>query len=253
MRLPIGGQWKVEHGTDRGFNILATKNITFDDAGYITLANRMADVFDEVDSANFRVPVTVYQNPAATKEVGTGNSPFSIGLAALPFSISADGLSNQPTGSNNTSHAYFVSRWTVSTNSGFVYYNGSAWTNPSPSLTSGVRHPLCVHKGNNTLLCGNGAQVKQFNTSYSETTNLSLPSGIEVVGIAYNRNYAAITTWDSSNQEAWLYIWDGATSGANYAYPIGSNRANVVVAYKSTFVTITGSGQMLELRWPRVR
>lgn len=244
MKLPIDGQWSVEQKSDRGLQLLATKNIQFDQQGYATLANRTIDVFDEADSASFRTPIAVYTNPAAQKELGTNNAPFSIDLASLPYSISIDGLATQPSGSSNSSQAYFVNRWTVSTTAGFRYYSG-AWTDPSPSLTSGVRHPLCVHKGNNTLLVGNGPQVKQFNTSYSETTNLSLPTGIEVVGIAYNRSYACIITWDSNNREAWVYLWDGATAAANYAFPLGSNRAWFVAGYAGSFTTITGLGEIL--------
>lgn len=246
MKLPLNGKWRINHSSDRGLAILATKNISFDEEGYATLANRTADMFDESDSASFRTPFAVYQSPNATKEFGQGNAPFSININSLPYTISIDGLATQPSGSTNTSQAYFVGRWTVSTTSGFRYYNGSAWTDPSPSLTSGVRHPLCVHRGNNSLLVGNGAQVKQFNTSYAETTNLTLPSGIEVVGIAYNRNFAAIVTWDSEGHEAGLYIWDGATAAANYYYPLGSNRAWFVGGYKDTFVTINGLGQILK-------
>jgi len=245
MKLPVDGQWAVRQNTDRGLALLATKNIQFDQEGYATLANRTIDVFDEGDSSSFRDPIGAYTSPAVTKLFGTSNAPFSVDIGSLPVSISIDGLATQPSGSSNSSQAYFVNRWTVSTTAGFRYYNGSAWTDPSPSLTSGVRHPLCVHKGNNTLLVGNGAQVKQFNTSYSETTNLSLPTGIEVVGIAYNRSYACIITWDSNNREAWVYLWDGATAGANYAFPLGSNRAWFVASYGSSFTTITGLGEIL--------
>lgn len=246
MKLPANGIWNIVHNSDRGLSLFATKNMQFDEKAYAGVSNRTADVYDESDVSTFRCPITIYQNPDMTKEVGTGSSPYSFTLNSLPLSISIDGLATQPTGSSNTSQAYFFGRWTVSTTSGFRYYNGSAWTDPSPTLTSGVRHPLCVHRGNNSLMVGNGPQVKQYNTSYSETTNLTLPSGVEVVGIAYNRNFAAIVTWDAAGHEAGLYIWDGATAAANYYYPLGSNRAWFVAPYKDTFITINGLGQILK-------
>lgn len=245
MKLPVNSEWSVDQSTDKGLNILATKNIHFDKKGYATLANRTIDLFDEADSASFRVPIALYTNPAAKKVVGTNNAPFTITLDSLPYSTSIDGLSNQPTGSNNTSQAYFNNKWAVSMNNDLRTYDGSAWTDETVSLTSGVRHPMCVHKGNNTLLIGNGNQVKQFNTGISETTNLSLPAGIEVVGIAYNRTYACVITWDANNREAWVYLWDGATAGANYAFPMGSNRAWFVAGYESGFITITGNGEVI--------
>lgn len=245
MKLPLNGQWLVDQSTDRGLKILATKNINFDKRGYATLSNRTADVFDEANSASFRCPVAIYQNPASTKEVGTGNAPFSITIDALPLAITIDALANQPTGNGNSSQAYFNNKWAVSMNNDLRTYDGAAWTDEVVTLTSGVRHPMCVHKGNNTLLIGNGNQVKQFNTAISETTNLSLSAGIEVVGVAYNRNFACVITWDANNHEAWVYLWDGATAAANYAFPLGANRAWFVSGYETGFITINGLGEIL--------
>lgn len=245
MKLPLNGKWIVDQSTDRGLGILATKNIQFDRYGYATLANRTASVFNEVDESTFRVPIALYQAPNIVKTIGTSGAPDTINLTSIPYNLTLDGLTNQPTGNSNSSQEYFINKWFIAMNNDLRSYDGSAWTDETATVTSGVRHPLCLHKGNNTLLMGNGNQVKQFNTGISETTNLSLPSGIEVVGIAYNRNFAAVVTWDALNREAWLFIWDGATAAANYAYPLGANRALFVAPYKDTFVTINALGQVL--------
>lgn len=249
MKLPVDGKWAITQSLEKGLGLLATKNIDFDNAGFATLANRTITIFDETDDASFTSPVGVYQAPDLTKLEGISGNPYSITMGAVPTTISSDtGQTNVPALSQNTSQAFFNSKQFITENAALKYYDGSAYTNPSVSLTSGKRHPMTVHRGNNTLMIGDGNSVIQLNTSLSSTVNLAIPAdtSVEVVGIAYNRALAAIITWDAKNHEAWLYIWDGATAAANYAYPLGSNRAFFVVPYKDTFVCLTGLGQLLE-------
>lgn len=243
MKFPVKGQWKVDHSTDKGLNLYGTRNILFDRQGYATLANRTVKLFDEANDADFRIPISNYYNGSIEKIFTTNDGPYSVSLEN-PVSITQDGLANQPSGSFDSSGVKFNGTWVVSESADLHSFNGSAWTDLTVTLASGVRHPLCVFESSQTLLVGNGNQVKQFNTSYTETTNLSLPGGLEVTGIAYNRNFVAIIA-ATDDQFSHLFIWDGATAAANYAYPLGSNRAFFIVAYRDTFVTLNGVGQLL--------
>lgn len=249
MKIPVNGNWTVDQSSDRGVGLLATKNIHFDARGLATLANRTIALFDESDDASFTGAIAVYSNPDLVKLVGTGNTPYTININSLPFSISADAAGSQPAGSIEGSQAYFNQKWRVTENADMKSFDGSSWTDEtlSPSLTSTKRHPLCVHKGNNSLLIGNGPKVEQYDTSLANTVSLALPDtgAVEVVGIAYNRSLSAVITWDPNNLEAWLYIWDGATAAANYSYPLGSNRAFFIAPYLDTFVTMNGAGELL--------
>lgn len=248
MKLPLDGKWTIDQEHKRGLGLLATKNIDFDEQGFATLANRTISLFDTGDDANFTAPIAAYSSPSLTKIAGTSGYPYSISINTMPTTIASDsGVADAPALSSNSSQAFFNSKWFVSETADLnSMTSGGVWTDETVSWTSGVRHPLCVHKANNTLLVGNGPGVKQYDTSVSPGTALVIGAGVEVVGIAYNRAFAAVITWDALNHEAWLYIWDAATAAANYAYPLGSNRAEWVVPYKDTFVCMTGLGQLLK-------
>lgn len=244
MKIPQDGLWKVVQKSEKGLNLLATRNVVMDRLGYVRLAERVMTYYDETNDADFGVPLAAYFDNGLDKLMTTGHI-FNIDPTGEPTG-SDDGGANVPTSLGFDSSAeMFNGSWAVSESADIHSFDGSAWTDQSVSLTSGVRHPMWNMKSNNTLCVGNGAAVKQFNTSYSETTNLALPAGQEVVAGAYNRNLNAILTWDDDGREAWFYIWDGATAAANYAYPIGSNRGYFVAPYKDTFVFLTGAGEIL--------
>lgn len=250
MKLPVNGRWRVDQSTDKGVSILATKNIIFDQAGLATLAPRTINVFDTNSDGSFKVPLVAYSGTGAiTKQLHSNNAPFSVVTDAPPYSITLDGLAGQPTGSLYSGGVQFNGTWVVSADTDvYAYTFGSpgTWAAKSLSLTTSIPHPLAVMKSNNTLLVGNGNAVKQYNTSYSATTNLALPSGTKVVSIAYNRSFAAVVCWNNDGEDSWLYIWDGATAGANYAYQIGARRGYFAVPYGSGFAILNGFGRVLE-------
>ena len=247
MKFPTTGQWKVDHSTDRGLDLYSVKNLNFDKKAYAALAEKVIVMFNEDDESDFGTPMAMYNGGSNIEKIATDDEMMNVTIDDPEPSVSQDSSSNVPSPSFDSSGTIFNGKWFVSETGDLNSYDiaGGTWTDEAVTLQSQRRHPLCVHRGNNTLLVGNGAQVKQYNTSIAETTNLTIPAGLEVWAIAYNASFAAIVTWDETNQEAFLFIWDGATSAANYSYPLGSNRAYFVAAYKNTFVTLTGTGQLL--------
>lgn len=246
MKLPVNGKWNIDHSREKGLALLATKNINFNKDGVAELSNRTIAVFNIDDDATFRSPIAAYSGPDISQIAGTSGDAFIVNIAVLPTTIAVSSATDRPALSANSSQAFFNNKWFVSENADLNSFDGTTWTDEVVSFNSGVRHPLAVHKGNNSLLVGNGAGVLQYNTAISAGQGLTLPAGTEVVGIAYNRNFAGIITWDSKNHEAWFYVWDGATAAANYTYPMGSNRAFFIVPWKNTFALLNGRGQLLQ-------
>lgn len=250
MKFPINGQWKVNQQSDRGLEIYATKNIQFDVNGYATLSPRTINMFDTDDNADFNIPLAAYYaSTGLTKVITSSDVPLTIDISDDSPAVSKDALANQPTLTINSSAVMFNNKWTVTESADIKTFDGTSWTDETPatSPTSNKRHPLCINRAGQTLLMGNGNVVQQYSTAFAVAgiSQLTIPAGLEVVGIAYNRSLAAIITWDSANGEGWLFIWDMATSAANYSYPLGSNRAHFVVGFKDTFVLMTGVGELL--------
>lgn len=245
-KIPENRKWTVDPSKDTGLALLATKNMNFDKQGFASLASRAIALFRESELATFEIPHSVYNaGNGITKIMTSDNGPHTVDFDDLLPTFSEDALASQPSGSTDGSGTNFDGKWVITESADMNSYDGAAWTDHSVTLSSGKRHPLCEMKSNRTLLIGNGAQVKQVNTAFTETTNLTLPSGLEVCGLAYNRSMAAIITIDTYENEAWLFIWDGATAAANYSYPLGAVRAICIVPYKDTFVIVNGNGQLL--------
>lgn len=249
MKFPVSGKWRVDQQSDKGLGIYATKNVHFDAAGYATLSPRTINMFDTADDADFEIPIGGYYDQGIAKIITTDNDPFTISISDDSPAISQDGLANQPDLAIDSSAVKFNNKWVVAESADINTFNGTSWTDETPgtALTAGKRHPLCVNRAANTLLAGNGNKVQQYDTSFATTglSQLTIPAELEVVGVAYNRSLGAVITWDAANGEAWMFIWDMATSAANYSYPLGSNRAHFIVGYKDTFITLTGVGELL--------
>jgi len=246
MKFPLNEQWKVDQSSDKGLNLLSVRNISFENKKYATLAPKNLRIFDENDDASFEAAISFYNDPNTgdiEKMYCIDNDPYNIDLDSHK-SISADTNGAQPSGSLDGSGVMFNGDWVVTESNNIHTNDGSTWTDRSIVLTSGVRHPLANFRNRNNLAVGNGNSVKQYNTSYASTVDLSLPAGLEVTGLAYNRNLLAVVC-ASSPGDGYMFIWDGATTQANYGYPLNSHRAMFVVAYGGTFVTLTGDGEML--------
>jgi len=124
---------------------------------------------------------------------------------------------------------------------------------PTNNLTPGNIHAMEVFRSRDTLCVSDGNQVYQFDTSFAQspTTNLQLQSDFQVCGMAFNgTNMGIITQLSPSvqgkNVESQFYIWDGTASSVNNGYPIASDRAIAIAAYKASWVILTRKGQLLE-------
>lgn len=246
MKFPVNEQWKIDSSTDKGLDIYSVRNISFDNKKYATLAPKNLRIFDADDDANFEAAIGYYNSEGTgkvEKMYCIDNDPYDIDLESH-VNISADTAGTPPSGSLDGSAVMFNGEWVVTESGNIHTNNGSTWTDRSIALTSGVRHPLANFRNRNNLAVGDGTEVKQFNTSFASTVDLTLPGGLEVTGLAYNRNLLAIVC-ASTPGDGYMFIWDGATAQANFGYPLNSQRAMFVAAYGGTFVTLTGAGELL--------
>lgn len=236
-------------------NIWYTKNINFDEEGYIKLSPRAISLLTEQTDGNLGLPVSFGRVSEGEFNISTLDREFSLTIGDFTgaINITTDGGSGVPSLSSYTYGLWFNKLWHVTTSTKLWYKTQSsgAWTDSGISLTSGVSHPLCGFEKSGTLLVGNGNAIKQIDTSYSvgSYSQLTISSDYEIIGIAYNNNQAAIatrlaSTVEGENKEAGLFIWDGSESSANAMYKVGSDACLAVFPYKSSFVVLTRSGQL---------
>lgn len=256
MKFPVNRQWKVIHDTDIGVDVLATKNISFDKDGVASLSERVVTLFNTDNDADIDTPIAAYFDGSNLTTLVCADEVFDINIdATVPTATqTSPSFGDTPDPDTvNSAAVFFNNEWVMTEDTELCTFSSGAtapWTRRtlSPALTSGKYHPVTVNRANNSLCIGNYNGVAQINTSWATGTlsQLTLPTGYEVTAIAYNRNLIGISTWSDRNDEAHFYIWDAGATSANYAYPIGSNRAYFVAPYKDTFVILTGKGQLLK-------
>jgi hypothetical protein len=256
IKLPVNSQWTQPNNSDKFGSVWATKNIDFDEEGYLKLSPRMVRVMDDSENGDFGFPVAIGRHTMGGFQVATASDAnFSVDITEQQNTWTEDSGTAEPTLTFDSNAVWFQGLWHASTATA-VFSKASpasnaTWTSRITSLTSGVQHKLCVFASRVSLCVSNGNVVKQYNSSYSGTTDLTIPSDFEIVGMAYNNERMGIITrlandgTDGQDQEAQFITWTGATTGATSTFGIGSDAAVSIVAYKSSFVILTRAGELL--------
>lgn len=256
FRIPefTSKKFTITNTSDNSGNIAYTKSINFDYDGYIKLSSRCVALQTEVDDTDFDIPTSFGRTSISSFLTSTADEPWILNYTTTGLTSQEDTDTSAPDdlgfGSWGT---WWQNRWYVGANGALYYKSGSTWTNAySTSFTSGVSRPIEVFRNRQTLCIANGNEVKQINTSHAVSTlaQLTIPADYEVVGLKYSNNKMGIITKLSStaseqNQEAFFFVWDGVSSSAGSGFPVGSDSIISMSPYKSSWVILTRTGQLL--------
>lgn len=250
-------QFIVTNRSDLSGNIWYTKNINFDEEGYVRQSDRMiAFISDNSTDASYDADfgLTASFGRYGSNNnwlLGTITNPFTALFNTNSFGSTQDAGSGVPSTSVGTRGTWWQNRWYVTTDSNLFYkVTSGAWTNLAKSFTASIPHPVEVFRNKNSLCVGDGNIVHLYNTSHTETATLTLPADYQVISIKYSNNKVGITTRLSTdslnqNQDAYFFTWDGASSSASAGFPIGSTQTYGLVQYKGTWVILSKTGQLL--------
>lgn len=231
-------------------NIWYTKNINFDEEGYIKVSSRVVNFKSEEDDTNFDLPLS-FGRISAEFIVLTVDQVYNLNTVVTNFSVAEDATSNTPTLSIDGWGKWFNGRWHASAPTKIWYATSttSGWTDTALALTSGKIHVLEVFRSKNSLAYSNGNTVVLVNTSYGSPITLTLPADYEVTSLSYNGNRMAVGTMTGDSavgqgQEAYFFLWDGAGSSAGEGYGVGSDMVVAIAPYKSSWVILTRNGEL---------
>lgn len=240
-------------------NIYYSKNINLDEEGYIKLSPRAISLVSEEDSAAFDIPTAFGRAASGVFNVVTTNEPWETQISASSVALThaTDDGTSVPNTDFDSHGKYWQNRWYVSTdgtNGLFYRASNGNWTDASVSLITSVRHPLEIFRtsANQTLCIGDGNAVIQINTSHSTSgiAQLTLPADFEVTGLSYNSDRIGVITKladgiSGQNGEAFFFVWDGIDTSANQAYGTGTDFIVAIAPYKSSWVLLTRTGNLL--------
>lgn len=244
--IPQNRQWNQNNQTDIGGAIVASRNIDLTTPGYLALEDRSVSIKTSEGDSNFGILTGMETfNSANRYYLTTSQKPYTVVMD--PITVTEDVSAGNPGGSLYSGSVVWQSRYYAAVNTAFYYHNGTSWSSVtlSPTLTTSELHPVCIFENRQTLVIGNGNQVKQINTSHVDTINLSLPTEYKVSRIVYNNNRVGITTYSTrTDTDSFFFVWDGASAEAS-GYSIKSPQALGIVAYKSSFLVLNSRGQLL--------
>lgn len=257
IQLPIGGQWTQTNTSDKFGSLAYSKNLNLDKKGFLSLSPRMVNIFDasgsvaNSSSTAFNFPVAFGRYLSGTMRVATTEEPFNLTVTNTQKIIVEDVSTDNPNLAFTSHGKWWQNRFHESTDTTVSYNSAGTWTpNAITGLTAGKRHILEVFASRTQLCVSNGNVVKQYDTSYGNTTDLTIPSDYEVIGMAYNNSRLGVITRlgdDSAGQntEARFYVWRGGSTAADSDASVGAYACVAVRAYKSSFVLINSAGQLL--------
>lgn len=257
MKLPPSGNWAQANKSDLFGSIARSKNIDLDERGYLKLSPRSVLVMSEADDADHGIPVAfgaynTSNNNAANLLIMTTDAPFTFDPSDIAIAYTEDEGTGNPTGTIDSHAVFWIDRWHASTDTTVVSRSAASnsWTSRITSLTSGKTHFLEIFKSRNTICVANGNVVKQYDTSYAASIDLTIPSEFEITKLKYNNEKMAVVARLSQNTAAgvtddtYFFVWNGATTAANQGVSIGSSGILHLLPYKGSFIIVTEAGQV---------
>lgn len=242
-------KFKQDNSSDRKGNIHQTKNISFDEKGYLKLSDKTRTFATSATLTDLCATSWPYisgfvKDASGTNigVLGTKNIYWSDYNTPLNFVKDTDsGFPTLETGGRNAGIEFSSDIYIVN-NSTVFKKAGSTWSTASTTNAESI----CLFENLNQLAVGNENEVELYNTSDVLQNTLSLPPDYVVTKMAWNRNKLAIATINTENNRALLFIWDGLGSDAESGTPIPKGLAIYsVAAYKDGWAVITSAGELL--------
>lgn len=243
--------------SDKDGNIFITKNINFDEKGYIKLSERTRVIADESSMA----------------DIVDGSDPNSPVLAFVPNQGNFWAVANEaPYNCTPTAYSDSLLTWTKNTSTGvpamefsgdidmvawnnkvyaangsdiYSYNSGTeTWTDLNVSNGAEV---LAVFHDLNALAYADYNYVSLLNTSDTLINQLVLPGTFEVLSMASNGSRLYIGTQNDApgpDGKAILFEWDGLGTGFNTSHKTEAKEIYCVVPYKEGVAFLDSRGDL---------
>ena len=245
---PQSKQWKQSTNSDLFGNISSTKNISFDQGGYLKLANSSRAIMNNTIDADFDKPAAIVKG-SGNYFVPTWDSAFDMDeriLTAYPTQHTTSGVPGTDTESDAI---WSNSQLIVTQDTDVDYFSGSTWTDTNIGLTASGQHPAVNFLSLQAVAIADVYTVKLYNTPFSATptliTTLNLPSDFQITQMAYLNQNLYIGTQHINGGSGHLFVWNGSGSAAQQAYKVDSNVILSLCVHQGTIWLTTGSGELL--------
>jgi len=229
---------------DLSGNIFVTKNINFDQEGYIKLSHAAVTQYSEDNDAAFDTTDALFTSDDGVWFIS--DELFRVAQIGVSDFTNRSADTNSPSPGVEEDGIYFNDTEVVTDGSVVKYLSSaSTWTSVSVSFGSGAK-VLTVWHNANTLVTGNNNTVKFINTSWAiNGTVLTLPTEFKVTSLVANGDALYIATRHKGNGKAQLFVLNSIKTTYDGAYPIGSFEIFSIKSFGSSIIALTSLGQLL--------
>lgn len=247
---PETKKWSQSNASDLYGVIVETRNISFEDRGYLKLANSSRAIYSENINSDFsRAAVIMFNGDATNYFVQTQDEPWSLNrevLSSLPTQITT---TNHPNGSSKADAEWFDSKIAVSESNDVHYYEPSdnSWVDTNISLSSASstsQHPVTNFLSKAALAVGNENTVLLYSALSATPTllaTLTIPSDFQVTSLEYFNQNLYIGTRHKYGSDAAMYVWTGEGTAAQSVYALKGATSIFDVIVHEYSITVFGS------------
>jgi hypothetical protein len=242
-------RFQVQNGPEVKPNIAFTRNVNFDEEGYIKQSSPLIKVYDESQAATFGAVSDIIDTQSTVFKIITDDEIFDLELDNLEVAVDAGAPDGQTTSR--------VAGWgrgdiLTDTSDGISQYDESAdaWiqrNNDSVGfLTEFPSRQTWVAEASGGV---NQYAIGELDDNPLSTTStgpdLELPNYYTVTGLAYSNYRIGVATEHENGGQAMFFTWDGASASANTGTPVDAPIILDVCHYKNSWVVLTSRGQLL--------
>lgn len=252
---PSGRKWSPTQNSDIFGDVIDTRNINFDNEGFAKLSGRFVSIYNNSDDGDFDMLVGARYFDGFLWFV-TDDDVFTA-TSINSGTISQNTDEDVPVKSSDTEffngHMYVST--STSTTADLKYRNAStnAWVDLSltiATMKSGYPVVLKNFVAGNKLAIGamNVVKLLQADNNLDGTNALTIPADFAVLSMDYNAGNLYIGTKHLTNGEAYMYVWNGTGTAAQYAFPVGASEIMSLRTYPAigSVVVLTSAGQLLK-------
>ena len=244
-------QWKQANNSDLYGNIHISKNINFDNEGYLKLSNSCRSAMNASIDADFNNPAVILYNEDYSFFTATWDAAFSTNdyvLKDYPTKIATAGV---PSTDLQTDAVLFGGLMPVSQDTDLDYYDLTAntWTDTDIVLTSSGQHPIENFLSYPALAVANvntvGLYAQPLDATPTLITTLTILADFEITSIKYHNQNLYVATRHKYGGHAFMYVWNGQGTAAQQAYEVDSNIIFSLCVHQGTVWGLSGQGALL--------
>lgn len=261
IQLPGNNRWQNVQSSDLLGSIIKSRNLDFNEDGYVSLARKPMAIFTEhagvsaTGDADFQDAFAIAADDTYYY-VFTSDDQFGFTFSETAIVAATISTSSEPT-TNGVSDAVSYNGAIAVTGTTTLDYlssfnganGGGTWANASDfSLSTNGPHPLCRIEHRRTLAVGDANVVYQTDAAAwtdDDTNILTLPAEYIVTSMRWRGNKLYIGTRTLGGTNAMLFIWSGSGTSAEAGYPVDADWIYAVVEYGSSVALLTSAGQLL--------